>query len=109
MPFSNKTIRPERWRAVPRFQQLGHIGSELSRARSWERQQDTASRDQALCRALDLLDETLDDPRWARRRKELARLREAVSDHVAGCQHYEIALEELEIYCSQFLIRQGGG
>lgn len=80
-------------------QQMGHIGSELGRARRRESQNDRQSRDAALIRALDLLDLTLNDRRWQARFRELARFREVVSDWFIGEKAYDVPPEALEDYC----------
>ena len=92
------------WMRLSLAQQLGHIGSELSRARHWEAQQDQANRDRALARALNLLDLTLDDKRFRSRLKEPARLREVVGDWFSGRHDYDILPEALEAYCTAFAL-----
>ena len=93
----------QKWLRLSLAQQLGHIGSELSRARHWETQQDQANRDRALVRALELLDLTLDDERFRSRLKEPARLREVVGDWFSGRQEYDISPEALEAYFLNFV------
>ena len=99
-------IAPQRWHQMSLAQQMGHIGSELGRARRLESQNDSPNRDQALERALDLLDLTLNDRRWQARFRELARFREVVSDWFIGSAAYEIPPEALEDYCTQFTLRR---
>ena len=97
-------IDKQRWAQLPWAQQLGHVGSELSRARHWEMKGDLMSREKALIRAFELLDLTLDDKRWRSRLKELARLREAVSDWFCGEKNYNIPSKALEDYCTRFVL-----
>ena len=97
-------MNAERWSQLSLIQQLGNIGSELSRARHWEIQKDRVSRDQALERALDLLDLTLGDKRFRSRLKEPARLREVVGDWFSGKQEYDISPERLEAYFTSFAL-----
>ena len=99
-------IAPQRWHQLSLTQQMGHIGSELGRARRLESQNDPSNRDQALERALDLLDMTLNDRRWQARFRELARFREAVSRWFTGSADYDIPPEALEDYCTRFALRQ---
>ncbi len=61
-----------RWHQLSLAEQLGNIGSEISRAARWSGRNDELSRG-ALERALELFDLTLDDPRH---RRSPARLRE---------------------------------
>lgn len=95
-------VNQQRWEQLSFAQQLGHIGSELSRARHWEARNDSLSREKALARALELLDLSLDDDRWKSRLKEVARLREIVSAWFSGHTEYEITPEVLEGYCTLF-------
>ena len=95
----------QRWTQLPLAQQLGHVGSELSRAKHWEMNHDSDSRDRALVRALGLLDLTLEDKRWRARLKELARLREVISDWFCGQKNYEVSSEALEQYCAHFVLK----
>ena len=99
-------IAPQRWYQLSLAQQMGHIGSELGRARRLESQNDLQNCDQALERALDLLDLTLNDQRWHARLVELARFREMVSDWFIGKAAYDISPEVLENYCTQFALNQ---
>ena len=99
----------QRWMQLPLAQQLGHVGSELSRARHWESNGDPISREKALVRALQLLDLTLDDKRWRPRLKELARLREVISDGLCEQKNYEVSSEALEQYCTRFVLERDGG
>ena len=95
-------MNPERWAQLSLVQQLGNIGSELSRARHWEIQKDPESRDRSLVRALELLDLTLGDKRFKSRLKEPARLREVVGDWFVGTGAYEVSQEALKNYFSAY-------
>lgn len=85
-------------------QQLGHIGSEISRARHWEMNNDRLNRDRALARSLEILDLTLDDRRWKTRLKELTRLREVIGDWFCEQKKYEISMQAIEDYCIHFAL-----
>ena len=97
-------MNPERWEKLSLAEQIGNIGSELSRARSWETKKDRESCRNSLERALILIDLTLQDPRWKSRLKEPARLREVVSDWYADQKEYDILPESLEAYCTSFAL-----
>ena len=99
-------MNKERWAQLSFAEQLGHIGSELSRVQQEEESQERASRNSSLERALEMLDLTLDDQRWRSRNKELARLREAVSDWFCDQRAYNIPLKILVDYCTQFILRE---
>ncbi len=86
-------------------EQMGNIGSEISRARSW-RGRDPARSAAAVDRALELLDLTIADPRWraARRLKEIARAREVVCDAFLGDGAYGRDFESLQRYFDVFAL-----
>ena len=95
----------QKWSKFSLAQQLGHIGSEIARARRWEEKNDFTSRDNALERALELVDLTLEDRRWKTRLKEIARLRELMCDWFLGQKIYEILPSSLEEYCTIFALK----
>ena len=82
---------------MPVKQQIGNITSELSRAVAWEKKADSESRDQALFRALELIDMTVFSFKGGRRR-EMARFREAVSHCFVRSKAYNIELRDLESF-----------
>lgn len=89
------------WSKLSLEEQLGNIGSEISRALRWQ------GRDQklfagAVDRALELFDLTLEDPRWKGRRIEVARSREIFCDVVFGENIYDTSLNDLLRYFDQF-------
>ena len=85
-------------------EQLGNIGSEVSRALRWrERNADLARG--ALDRALELFDLTLADPRHLAappRLREIARAREVVADFFAGPNQYRSTAPSLQKYFDAF-------
>jgi hypothetical protein len=90
------------WNRIPFAQQMGHITSEIARARVWEEKKSPDSREQALLRAVDLIDLSLQLARGSRCR-ELARLREVVSDCLIQSGVYRVSLLDLERYGLGFL------
>jgi len=96
-------VSRERWHSLPLAEQLGNIGSEVGRARTWQ------SKDEnifwgAVGRALELIDLTREDRRWVRRRSELDRARETFADAVLGGGEYRSSLADLERYFMQFAL-----
>ena len=80
MEIQHRDLAAGRWWALSLFDQLGNIGSEISRATGWMSRNSEASQ-RALYRALELIDLTLDDPRNRQspaRMREIARAREVV-------------------------------
>ena len=80
----------ERWRALSLAQQMGNVGSEVSRALKWRYRNPTIAQG-ALERALELIDLMLDDPRHVAsvaRLREICRVRETFLDYFLGTNRY---------------------
>ncbi len=89
-----------RWWELSLAEQLGNIGSEISRATRWS-SRNPALAEGALYRALELLDLTLADPRIRQapaRLREIARTREIVVDFFAGSNEYRSTAASLQKY-----------
>lgn len=96
----------DRWWAMSVAEQLGNIGSEVSRAAKWTTRNPEMARS-ALYRALDLFDLTLDDPRHRAspaRLREIARAREVVADLFAGPNQYGSTAESLQRYFDAYAV-----
>ena len=91
------------WGRLSLAQQLGNVGSEVSRARRWQ-SRDPLLFESAMIRALELLDLSIRDPRWRRRLKELARAREMLCDAWLGGKEYGSELEGLDRYFFDFAL-----
>ena len=95
-----------RWSQLSLAEQLGHTGSEVSRAVRWSsRNPDVAQR--AFYRALELFDLTLADPRHRLtpgRLREIARAREVVADFFAGSNQYGCTGPSLQKYFDAFAV-----
>lgn len=102
----HRELAAGRWWELTLCQQLGNVGSEVSRALKWR------GRDQRLSagateRALDLMDLTLADPRHRRsvaRLRELARAREVMADFLAGTNEYGSTGQGLQRYFDAFAV-----
>jgi hypothetical protein len=94
------------WFRLSLAEQLGNVGSEVSRAVKWSaRDPDIARR--AFERALELMDLTLDDPchrRSTARLRELARAREVLVDFLAGENEYRSTATTLQRYFDAYAI-----
>ncbi len=73
----------ERWRIIPKREQLLAIGAEFERARVWERKGEVQFKG-ALERALTLIDLTIADSKWKAERLQLFVLRDLVAGHYVG-------------------------
>ncbi|MBU6500826.1 MAG: hypothetical protein KGJ89_01760 [Patescibacteria group bacterium] len=101
--FLHKELAAGRWSEFSLKEQLGNIGSEVSRAKNWQGKNEKLFRG-AVERALELFDLTLADPRWRGRYREVARAREVFCDAVYGGKLYKSSLEELVQYFDHFAL-----
>jgi hypothetical protein len=95
-----------RWHELSLAEQLGNIGSEISRAVRWQTRNPVVAQG-ALGRALDLFGLTLDDPRHRRDRarlREIARAREVVADFFAGPNQYGSTAATLQKYFDAYAV-----
>lgn len=103
MAFQHEALAESRWRELSLLEQLGNIGSEVSRALR-ARGRDEGFYQSAFYRALELMDLTLHDSRWRGRLKELARAREMLCDAFSGGKEYKTKLEDLDHYFFLFAL-----
>ena len=82
---------------MPLVEQLAHVGSEVGRMLRWK-EKNPQDCETAFLRALELLDLTIQDPRWKGRRKELTRAREFLCDAMLGGSAYSSDLIGLDRY-----------
>jgi len=85
-------------------EQLGNIGSEISRASIARGAGNQVRMLKAVDRALELFDLTLADPKLAGRRREICRAREVVCDFYYGDNDYASDEESLDRYFRFFAI-----
>ncbi len=97
----HKELASGRWQSFSLAEQLGNIGSEVSRA-SRSRGKDEKLFWGAVERALELFDLTLADPRWRGRLREIARAREVFCDAVYGGKLYQSSFPDLVRYFDLF-------
>ena len=94
----------EKWQKMTIFQQLGNIASEISRAIGWEKKGDIEAKKNALERALELINLTLENKNLGSGLKEVARLQEFVADNYANNQSYKVDLSSLYDYLLPFAV-----
>lgn len=82
MTSLNDNLTEERWFALPFFEQMANLGSEVSRAIKWKTKDPERSA-RAFESALELLDLTIEDTKNKKKSKleELCRLREILADY----------------------------
>lgn len=104
--IQHRDLAGGRWWELSVAEQLGNIGSEISRAIRWQSRNPELARG-ALHRALELLDLTLDDPRHRKskgRLREIARTREVVVDFLAGPNQYGSTGASLQKYFDAYAL-----
>lgn len=102
----HRSLAAGRWWELTLAEQLGNIGSEVSRAARWADRNPKLA-EGALFRALELFDLTLQDPRLKLSRprlREVARAREVVADFFAGPNQYGSTGASLQRYFDAFAI-----
>ena len=102
----HRELAAGRWWSLSLAQQLGNVGSEVSRAARWQTRNPEVARG-ALYRALELLDLTLADRRHQQSRerlREIARAREVVADFFAGDNQYRSTGASIERYFDAFAL-----
>ncbi len=98
----HKNLAAGKWLTLSLAEQMGNIGSEVSRARHWQGKDENLFQ-KATERALELFDLTLEDPRWhGGRLQEIARSREVFCDAILGGKEYQSSLGDLDRYFLNF-------
>lgn len=104
MTLMHKETAKQRWYQLSLAEQMGNIGSEVDRAIAWIEKNNKAYAENALYRALELLDLTIADKRWGTGKKELTRAREIICDMFLGDNEYNITFDWLKQYFLQFAL-----
>jgi len=103
MDYFHKSLAAGRWQKLSLAEQMGNIGSEVSRALRWERKDEKLFQN-AVDKAMELFELTLADPRWKGRLREIARAKEVFCDAVLGGKEYQSSLKDLERYFFYFAV-----
>ena len=104
--MQHRDLAAGRWWELSLAEQLGNVGSEVSRAVRWQVRNPEVARG-ALYRALELLDLTLADRRLHQSRprlREIARAREVVADFFAGPNQYGSTAPSLQKYFDAYAV-----
>lgn len=98
----HKNLAAGRWFTLSLAEQLGNVGSEVSRVivsrKKGEKQREANAKE----RAMELLNLTISDIRWSARLKELTRKREVLADWFYGDNIYGSSPENVEKYFYHF-------
>ncbi len=92
-----------RWAELSFFEQMGNIGSEVSRACRWKEKQKPEMMLKAFERGLELLDLTIAQAHGPRLR-ELLRAREVMCDFFVGENEYQSSTEQMKRYYDVFAL-----
>ncbi len=104
MTFQHQELAAGRWFRLSLAEQLGNVGSEVSRALSWQERGNVDYCRRAVERALELLDLTLADGRHRGRLREIARVREVLADYFYGENGYGSSPELWRTYFDAFAV-----
>lgn len=88
MNYQHKEMANGRWAQMSLCEQMGNIGSEVSRALNWQKKGNDVMSKKAVDRALELLDLTVACQKKFARLKELLRARECLVDYFYGDNVY---------------------
>jgi hypothetical protein len=102
MNVFHKGLAEGRWFDFTLCAQMANIGSEVERAMSWGRKGNQAYKQISFYRALELIDLTLRDPKHQGRRREIARVREALADFIQFGNEYKSTEEQWRRYFHAF-------
>lgn len=104
MTVHHKELAAGRWFTLSLVEQMANVGSEVERTLNWKAKGNLPYSKKAFERALELLDLTLADRKNIGRLKEVARVREAIVDFVAGENQFLSTDEAWKKYFSHFVI-----
>lgn len=104
MTYQHQALAQGRWFTLTLMEQLGNVGSEVERTIRWRDKHNAVQANQAMERALELLDLTINDPRWiaAQRLQELVRVREVLCDWFYGDNEYHTSNQQWQNYFLYF-------
>lgn len=104
MPVLHQQLTQGGWQKLSFNAQMGNIGAEISRARTWQANGDQLSFSKAMERVLELINLTLAQNLTASRFKELGRFKEVVLGLSAGSENYKVPCKDLENFCLNFAL-----
>ena len=97
----HKDLTAAAWFALSISEQFANIGSEIERAMKWKNKNAQYAH-QANLRALELFDQTLQDPKYKAGLKEIARARELWLDYFIGGNQYSQTADQWHKYIYAF-------
>lgn len=94
----------DKWQTLSIFEQMANIGAEVGRTISWKKKGNTKMSQNALYRALELIDFTINDPKNKKSLKEILRMREIFLDYIMGENIYISKEKDWEKYFYYFTV-----
>lgn len=91
-----------RWNNFSVFEQMANIGTEVGRAISWRNKKNTEMSKNAVYRALELIDFSINDRKNKNSLKEIVRMREILADYFLGENIYQSTDKQWEKYFYPF-------
>ncbi len=103
MEYRHQELSHGKWSEFSLAEQMGNIGSEVDRAVKWQ-DKDREKFQNSFERALELLDLTIQDSRWANRLQEIVRAREVLCDALTDGKEYHSSLKQINKYFFYFAL-----
>ena len=104
MIYQHKELAAGRWLTFSLIEQMANVGSEVGRAINWKIKGHLPYSQKAFERALELLDLTLADRKNRGHLREVARVREALVDYLAGVNEFSSTAEAWNKYFLHFAV-----
>jgi hypothetical protein len=101
--FIHKGLAHGRWFTFSFAEQMGHIGSEVYRAKNWQNK-DQKYFQGAVDRALELFDLTIVDKRWKGKLQEVVRAKKDFCNAVLDSSECDSKFKNLQKYFDSFLV-----
>ena len=98
MNFIHAELASGGWAKYNLMEQLGNVGSDVDRAIRWKQKGNEAYFQNAVDRAIELMDLTIMDHRWKKSLKELCRARDVICDYFLGKNEYGSTPESISKY-----------
>lgn len=102
MSYQHKELAAGKWKNFLFLDQMGNIGSEISRSIYWNKKGERVLSLQSFERGLELLDLTIEDQKNRTKIKELCLLREMLADHFYFNNDYDSTDRQWDEYFYAF-------
>jgi hypothetical protein len=98
----HKDLADGRWSSFSLIEQLANVGTDVERAIRWKKKGNMEYSEQAVDRALELMDFTITDPKNKKRLKELLPVRAMLADYFMGINEFSFTDEFWQKYFYDF-------